>query len=1470
MNPPRVNRKKSLVLLGTFLVAGFCAWSSMVVAGGPNKQAPLSTHRKPAVKNDVKRVGSPFGTPGIPADKLPHGLRYRAASPAALLVPVTIDAYDSWDLKGDTSNVVLAIDVAGLAGLGTGNPATMTGVGWDVTIDTTSAPAAASWLSEATVEFDENVAPGTNWISLRPGFGDDFAGVATYSSGGIVDFTDNLLPDIFLPDGVLRIELYEQYDDAADVIDAFYNAVSTMTIALLDTSSGACCLTATATCIGNSDQATCEGTAGYTWYAGQDCLTFACPPPPADYLMDGTPVTTCSGTFADSGDTSANYSNSENIVKTFTPATAGQSLQFTFTFFDTEGGYDFLTVYNGNSTAAPVIGVFDNDNPPTTVVSTAGDGTLTFQFTSDSSVALAGWIASIACVAPPTTGACCDGIGGCTDVAEGSCTGLYLGTGTSCAANSCPQPGDNCLNTLVVDLSTDLPYSDVGQTTCGRGNDYSATCLGSYDGGEDIIYELVVPSNTCVDIVMTSDSTYTGIGLDSACPLGDPCLAKATSSATGQSLLTQNLTAGTYYLMLDTWPAPDCINSFNLSITACPATGACCHEDGTCTDVAGAGACTGTGDTYLGDGVACATAICPPANDLCDNATKITTVPFADSGVVMPGATDDANVDPSCDSSFSCANGPANNGVWYTFTPSVSCAATIDQTGIDAATSVWTGADCLSLTQLACSDPDPFTVDMAAGTEYLILVSNWSCSSQPSANMNFTFDCVALPKGACCVQGAGVCSCTEVAGVDCAGTYKGDNTSCTDTPDPCDCNTNGTCDTADLLPGVAQEFGASGLALAIPDLSVVGADHVINVPTGGNIADLNVRLQVTHTWVGDLCATLTHPNGTTSVTLLSRPGLAAACDATGCCGCSGNNYNITLDDGGSGGTIEALCGAPNVPVSPPSYTPDEALSAFNGLDMAGNWTLHLNDNGSGDTGTLDAWTLQFNALPAVSSDCNGNGIPDECEADCDSNGVPDDCDVDPSDPDGNGLVAPDCNSNGLPDACDVPPIGSGPDCQPDGIPDSCQLGAVSSGEAVADGSFEAGSPSPSWAEASTNFGTPLCTIAACGTGLGTGPRTGDWWTWFGGIAAAEVGSMQQSVTLPAGANTLTFYLEIPASSGNGTDFINVRMDGNILFTAFENTPGYSTYALVSVDISAYADGGSHLLRFESTISGAPSGTNFFVDDVSIVAPTGPAPNDCNGNGVPDECDTAVCGDNCLQTGEDCDGTADAACPGACYPSGGALGCQCPSCGDGVVNPGESCDGGVCCTTGCAFDSGTACRPPAGVCDVAEFCNGSSAGCPADGYLSGSVCRPAAGVCDAAESCNGSGVGCPADVFLTGSVCRPAADACDIAESCGGSGVACPADVRITSCTNGDGCCAPGCNAVNDDDCTAVCGNDVAEGTEECDGTDAVACPGECQGDCTCPAPIPTVSEWGVVVMVLVLLVGGRVYFGRRAHRAHGS
>jgi uncharacterized repeat protein (TIGR01451 family) len=202
-------------------------------------------------------------------------------------------------------------------------------------------------------------------------------------------------------------------------------------------------------------------------------------------------------------------------------------------------------------------------------------------------------------------------------------------------------------------------------------------------------------------------------------------------------------------------------------------------------------------------------------------------------------------------------------------------------------------------------------------------------------------------------------------------------------------------------------------------------------------------------------------------------------------------------------------------------------------------------------------------------------------------------------------------ANGASVSCDLQTALQGPDClavsntatvtgdlaDPSG--NSSSTAVNGGGNIVADPSFEAGTPNPIWTEASTNFGTPLCTVALCGTGTGTGPRTGLWWSWFGGIAAFEDGSVSQGLTIPTGTTDLTFWLEAIVCA-SPADFIEVNIDGNQVFVADGSAAfcGVLGYHQETVDISAFADGGIHTLEFHSTTFGSGN-TNFFVDDIEI-------------------------------------------------------------------------------------------------------------------------------------------------------------------------------------------------------------------------------------------------------------------------------
>jgi hypothetical protein len=129
-----------------------------------------------------------------------------------------ISGEQSWDSLNDPSNTVLLVP------LGAG--ASMTGIGWDVNLATIG----ASWLNEARFYFDGSDLDLTG-LFLTPGFADATPGVGSYSSGGILDLTDNGIPDIpILADGTLYIQLNESFDDVADAADADWTAGSTLTI----------------------------------------------------------------------------------------------------------------------------------------------------------------------------------------------------------------------------------------------------------------------------------------------------------------------------------------------------------------------------------------------------------------------------------------------------------------------------------------------------------------------------------------------------------------------------------------------------------------------------------------------------------------------------------------------------------------------------------------------------------------------------------------------------------------------------------------------------------------------------------------------------------------------------------------------------------------------------------------------------------------------------------------------------------------------------------------------------------------------------------------------------------------------------------------------------------------------------------------------------------------------------------------
>ena len=113
--------------------------------------------------------------------------------------------------------------------------------------------------------------------------------------------------------------------------------------------------------------------------------------------------------------------------------------------------------------------------------------------------------------------------------------------------------------------------------------------------------------------------------------------------------------------------------------------------------------------------------------------------------------------------------------------------------------------------------------------------------------------------------------------------------------------------------------------LAIPDNNTTGVTSTINVSAAGTVADLRVRVSITHTYIGDLEVSLIAPDGTT-VLLHNRTG--------------GSADNIV--------TVYADLTAPA-----------QSLSALAGKAIGGAWKLKVRDLAAVDVGTLNSWEIDF-------------------------------------------------------------------------------------------------------------------------------------------------------------------------------------------------------------------------------------------------------------------------------------------------------------------------------------------------------------------------------------------------------------------------------------------------------------------------------------------------------------------------------
>ena len=139
-----------------------------------------------------------------------------------------------------------------------------------------------------------------------------------------------------------------------------------------------------------------------------------------------------------------------------------------------------------------------------------------------------------------------------------------------------------------------------------------------------------------------------------------------------------------------------------------------------------------------------------------------------------------------------------------------------------------------------------------------------------------------------------------------------------------------------------SSFASANVPLTISASGTPTINSTLTIASGVTIADLNITMNVGHSWVNDLTATLISPSGT-EVQLVAAPCTSVAL----------NNIVATFDDAGT----PVVCS--NNPAIGGTVQPFQSLAAFNGQNSGGLWTLRIFDAYNLDGGALNSWSLNI-------------------------------------------------------------------------------------------------------------------------------------------------------------------------------------------------------------------------------------------------------------------------------------------------------------------------------------------------------------------------------------------------------------------------------------------------------------------------------------------------------------------------------
>jgi subtilisin-like proprotein convertase family protein len=163
--------------------------------------------------------------------------------------------------------------------------------------------------------------------------------------------------------------------------------------------------------------------------------------------------------------------------------------------------------------------------------------------------------------------------------------------------------------------------------------------------------------------------------------------------------------------------------------------------------------------------------------------------------------------------------------------------------------------------------------------------------------------------------------------------------------------------------------GGANCPSLIPDGPLPGVSSTVIVPAnicgGGTPTGASVRVNLSHSWIGDLSITVKNPANVTSNLLNQLPDPPAV-------SCAGDDIAAVFQDGGA----TPVCQSASVPSLSGTLAPVSALTPL-AASVVGTWTLTVTDNMHGNNGLINDWAVDVvcGAAPPVDVGVTLSGFP---------------------------------------------------------------------------------------------------------------------------------------------------------------------------------------------------------------------------------------------------------------------------------------------------------------------------------------------------------------------------------------------------------------------------------------------------------------------------------------------------------------